>query len=228
MDEEWKKTWAAIERMRKQQDAPVDRWGCDQLYQRTASPRDQRFQILVSLLLSSQTKDEVTAAATHRLFLHAATAKQASKMEEAELARLIHPVGFYKRKAAYLKRLSLKLVEEYEGDIPQEVEKLCALPGIGPKMAHLAMNAAWGRCEGIGVDLHVHRICARLGWTSSSSNNNAMTPEDTRKQLQSWLPKEYWPKINHLLVGFGQTVCTARNPKCHTCLARPYCPFGRK
>lgn len=220
---EWKKTWTAIGKMRKAQVAPVDRWGCDQLFLKSASPEEKRFQILVSLLLSSQTKDEVTAAATQRLFAKASSAEKVYELQESELMELIYPVGFYKRKASYLRQVSRKLLEEYGGDIPKSVEELCKLPGIGPKMAHLAMNAAWGKCEGIGVDLHVHRICDRLGWT-----HDAKTPEDTRKQLQFWLPVERWPEINHLLVGFGQTVCTARNPKCHECLARPGCLFGNK
>lgn len=92
------------------------------------------------------------------------------------------------------------------------------MPGVGPKMGHILMNVAWGRAEGIGVDVHVHRISNRLKWVKSN------TPEQTRVQLESWLPKEYWPTINKTLVGFGQTICRPVGPKCNDCYVSEYCP----
>ena len=222
MDPSRKAVWEAIEKMRRKSLAPVDTMGCDQLYLCDSSPVDKRFQILASLMLSSQTKDEVTAEATRKLFSRAPSATNLSGMMEKDIEELIYPVSFYKRKAIYLKKASELILERHQGDIPQDVEGLCELPGVGPKMAHLTMQAAWGRCQGIAVDVHVHRICKRLAWTE-----DAKTPEDTRKQLEAWLPREFWPRINHLLVGFGQTVCTARAPDCEECLARRHCPFGK-
>jgi adenine-specific DNA glycosylase len=96
-----------------------------------------------------------------------------------------------------------------------------ALPGVGPKMAHLTMQVAWKNVIGIGVDTHVHRISNRLGWVKSN------TPEQTRMQLQRWLPHEYWGVVNLLLVGFGQKVCLPINPKCSDCLVNALCPTGR-
>ena len=125
------------------------------------------------------------------------------------------------RKVEYLKKTSQILIDEYDGDIPDTVEGLVALPGVGPKMAHLAMNIAWEKPTGIGVDTHVHRISARLGWTEG-----AKTPEDTRKSLESWLPEEKWIEINWLLVGFGQQTCLPIKPKCEECLNRRLCPYG--
>ena len=99
------------------------------------------------------------------------------------------------------------------------VEDLVKLPGIGPKMGYLALSCAWGKNDGIGVDVHVHRICQRLRFTKKPKN-----PEATRAQLESWLPKDKWQEINKLLVGFGQQICSAKAPNCSNCLNAPICP----
>lgn len=124
----------------------------------------------------------------------------------------------------YLKKTSSILKEKYNNDIPDSAEKLCELPGVGPKMAHICMQVAWDKISGIGVDTHVHRIANRLGWVKKMTK----IPEDTRKELESWLPKELWADVNHLLVGFGQTICTPQRPKCTDCLNKDICPFVRK
>ncbi|XP_054921748.1 endonuclease III-like protein 1 isoform X2 [Dermacentor andersoni] len=129
-----------------------------------------------------------------------------------------------KNKAKHLKQTAKVLLEKYDGDIPDSVEGLCSLPGVGPKMAYLAMSCGWGHTVGIGVDTHVHRISNRLGWLPAPTK----TPEQTRKALEAWLPRELWDEVNHLLVGFGQTVCKPVGPKCSTCLNMELCPFGRK
>lgn len=138
----------------------------------------------------------------------------------------------------YIKNTTAILKEEYSGDIPNTVESLCRLPGVGPKMAHLCMNIGWGIVTGIGnffyisaygtinlimsfvlgVDTHVHRISNRLGWVKSKM------PEDTSKQLEDWLPREFWDEVNHLLVGFGQTLCRPVHPRCGDCLNKDSCP----
>lgn len=114
-------------------------------------------------------------------------------------------------------------MNQYDNDIPKTVDELCKLPGVGPKMAHICMNVAWGELSGIGVDTHVHRISNRLGWVKKTTKK----PEDTRIQLESWLPKEYWSEVNHLLVGFGQEICLPRFPKCDQCLNFNICPFSK-
>jgi endonuclease-3 len=136
-----------------------------------------------------------------------------------EVDEAIRQVGFHTRKAQYLLKTSEILVRDYGGDIPPTLDKILELPGVGPKMAHILMNVGWGTPVGIGVDTHVHRICNRLGWVK-----NTRTPEQTRLQLESWLPRTYWGQINHLLVGFGQTICTPLNPHCDECPVNDLCP----
>ncbi|XP_031478537.1 endonuclease III homolog 1, chloroplastic isoform X3 [Nymphaea colorata] len=138
-------------------------------------------------------------------------------------------VGFYTRKAVYMKKVSEICLSKYGGDIPSSLEELLSLPGVGPKMAHLVMTVAWDNVQGICVDTHVHRICNRLGWVSKlGSTQKTSTPEETRVSLEYWLPKEEWAPINPLLVGFGQTVCTPLRPKCGSCLVNHICPSAFK
>jgi endonuclease-3 len=129
-------------------------------------------------------------------------------------------VGFHNLKTKYIKQAAELLRDKWNSDIPGTIEGLISLPGVGPKMAYLCMSAAWGRDEGIGVDVHVHRITNLWGW------NKTQQPEQTRAALESWLPKERWHDINNLLVGFGQTICLPVGRKCGDCkLAdRGLCP----
>ena len=124
---------------------------------------------------------------------------------------MIFVVGFHNNKTRYIKAAAEILRDEHNSDIPDTVEGLMGLPGVGPKMAYLCMSAAWGRTEGIGVDVHVHRITNLWGWHKTKD------PEDTRLMLQAWLPRDRWHEINHLLVGFGQTICTPVARKCGGC-----------
>ncbi|XP_044768084.1 endonuclease III-like protein 1 isoform X2 [Neomonachus schauinslandi] len=128
-----------------------------------------------------------------------------------------------KSKVKYIKQTSAILQQRYGGDIPASVAELVALPGVGPKMAHLAMAVAWGAVSGIAVDTHVHRIANRLGWTKTATKS----PEKTRAALEAWLPRELWSEINGLLVGFGQQTCLPVHPHCQACLNRSLCPAAR-
>ncbi|XP_063229476.1 endonuclease III-like protein 1 isoform X2 [Bacillus rossius redtenbacheri] len=219
----WQEVLRNIREMRKAKDAPVDDMGCDKCMEDDAPPKVRRYQSLISLMLSSQTKDQVTFAAMQRLRQHGLTVPGVLATDDETLGRLIYPVGFWKTKVKYIKRTSQILKEEYDEDIPGSVEELCKLPGVGPKMAHLCMNVAWGLLTGIGVDTHVHRISNRLGWLPKPTK----APEATRKALESWLPRQLWDEVNHLLVGFGQQVCRPVGPACTSCLNRDICPFGR-
>ena len=211
-----------IRKVREKFPAPVDSMGCDQSLHTNDKQSDQRFQILVSLMLSSQTKDQITWAAVQKLKeAGICNPKGLIEAKEKDIEDLIHPVGFYRRKAVYLKKVAYSLEHNYNGDIPNNVKELCSLPGVGPKMAHLCMQEAWNVNSGIGVDTHVHRISARLGWVPKKG---IKTPEQTREALESWLPREYWREINHLLVGFGQTICTPQRPKCDKCENNVLCP----
>ncbi|RWS21993.1 endonuclease III-like protein 1, partial [Leptotrombidium deliense] len=144
--------------------------------------------------------------------------------DESQIGELIKRVGFWKTKAKNIKKVANILKDEYNGDIPRTLEELLKLPGVGPKMALLAMNSAWNEVAGIAVDTHVHRIANRLAWVRKPTKQ----PEQTRKELESWLPKEYWNDINHDLVGFGQTICSAKNPSCSVCLNQKICPYTKK
>ena len=223
----WERLYANILEMRKDLSAPVDTMGCERAHDAAAEPKVQRFQCLVSLMLSSQTKDEVNFAAMTRLKENGLTVDNLINTDDETLGKLIYPVGFWKTKVKYLKRTSLILKEKYDCDIPKNVEELCKLPGVGPKMAYICMNVAWKKPTGIGVDTHVHRITNRLKWVSGPKSSNTKTPEETRKSLESWLPVSKWIEINWLLVGFGQQICRPVNPKCNECLNRDLCPVGK-
>ena len=240
--EGWEKTLETIKRWRA--DGPraaVDTMGCEKIadVEGEADGGDEakyrRYLTLTSAMLSSQTRDEINHAAMARLRAHGCTPENILNTDEDALDALLNPVGFHRRKAQYLRATAKILLEEYGGDIPPSVETLCALPGVGPKMAYLVMNVGWGEPTGICVDVHVHRISERLGWVpelalGKNGSPRKKTPEDTRAALESWLPKNEWIDINPLLVGFGQLTCTPLRPKCHECpLARDgSCPSAFK
>nr|XP_057925415.1 endonuclease III-like protein 1 [Doryrhamphus excisus] len=221
---EWKKQLGFIREMRSSRDAPVDHMGAEKCYDGEAPSNVRRFQVLVSLMLSSQTKDQVTAAAMQRLRAHGCTAEKILSTDDDTLGKLIYPVGFWRNKVKFLKRTAALLVKDFGGDIPDSVEGLVRLPGVGPKMAHLAMDIAWDQVSGIGVDTHVHRISNRLGWLRKPTKN----PEETRKALEEWLPRDLWSEMNWLLVGFGQQVCLPTNPLCSVCLNQHSCPSAHQ
>ena len=220
---QWRRVYKAIEEYRVTREAPVDTMGCDRLADSTAPPPTFRFQTLIALMLSSQTKDANTALAMSQLksgLDGGLSAQSVSAASLETLETLVRPASFHRQKAGHIQQTAARLLREQGGDIPQSVKGLCDLPGVGPKMAMLTMQAAWGESVGIGVDIHVHRIAERLGWSCSAAN-----PEATRVQLESWLPRELWASVNPLLVGFGQTTCSAKSPKCETsCPVRNQCP----
>ncbi|KAK6642825.1 Endonuclease III-like protein 1 [Polyplax serrata] len=224
----WEKTLSNIKEMRETRNAPVDTMGCDKCVDYNTKPEIMRFQALVSLMLSSQTKDEVTFAAMDRLKTYKTGLSIESILEISEeaLGQLIHPVGFWRRKAKYIKQTAELLKDKFSGDIPKTVELLCTLPGVGPKMAHICMKTAWGVVSGIGVDTHVHRISNRIGWVKTPTK----TPEQTRIALESWIPRDLWEEVNNLLVGFGQQTCKPVKPLCDTCANQAICPYvqGKK
>ncbi|XP_076003984.1 endonuclease III-like protein 1 [Genypterus blacodes] len=221
---DWRKQLGYIREMRSSHDAPVDKMGAGKCYDKEAPAHVRRFQVLVSLMLSSQTRDQVTAAAMQKLRAHGCTVENILATDDETLGKLIYPVGFWKTKVKYLKRTSCMLQQEFGGDIPSSVKELVRLPGVGPKMAHLAMDIAWDQVSGIGVDTHVHRISNRLGWVRKATKS----PEETRRELEAWLPRELWSEINWLLVGFGQQVCLPVNPLCSLCLNQHSCPSAHK
>ena len=175
-------------------------------------------------MLSSQTKDTTNAIAMRRLQTDlpppGLTLENILAVDPVKLNEMIYVVGFHNNKTRYIKATALILQDLWKSDIPDTIEGLMSLPGVGPKMAYLCLSAAWGRTEGIGVDVHVHRITNLWGWHKTKG------PEETRASLEAWLPREKWHEINHLLVGFGQTVCLPVGRKCDECRLseRGLCP----
>lgn len=180
------------------------------------SIRRTPFRILVSVLLSARTKDPVTKRASENLFSAAPTAAEVAALPEERIAELIFPVGFYKQKAAHIKKIAERVSQT--GEIPGNFEGLTALPGVGRKTANLVLALAFD-IPAIAVDTHVFRIAKRLGWASGS------TPEQVEEELKALFPKTHWQKINRTLVGFGQTICSPRNPQCSRCGISGNCPF---
>ncbi|XP_062999163.1 endonuclease III-like protein 1 [Elgaria multicarinata webbii] len=220
----WEQQLANIREMRKTRDAPVDQMGAGKCFDGDAPPEVMRYQVLLSLMLSSQTKDQVTSAAMMRLRERGLTVDNILETDDVTLGQLIYPVGFWKSKVRYIKQTTAILKRDYAGDIPKTVAGLVKLPGVGPKMAHLVMDIAWQNISGIGVDTHVHRIANRLKWTKKES----ALPEETRRALEEWLPRDLWSEINWLLVGFGQQICLPVHPRCSECRNKGICPAARK
>jgi len=174
------------------------------------------FRVLISTLLSSRTKDDITEKACNRLFAKADTPEKMYKLTETEIARLIYPVGFYKTKARNIKRVCSIILERYNGRVPGSMEDLLELPGVGRKTANLVLTLGFNTM-GICVDTHVMRITNRWGYVSTK---NAF---ETEMKLRKVLPKKYWKRINDLLVAYGQNLCTPISPFCSKCRLRPYC-----
>jgi len=170
----------------------------------------------VSCIISLRTKDEVTAKASERLFARAASPAAMAGLASEEIAELIYPAGFYRNKSEQIHEISRRLISEYGGDVPDEINNLLAFRGVGRKTANLVLTLGFGK-QGICVDTHVHRICNRWGYVSTR------TPEETEMALRAKLPPEYWIPINDLLVAFGQNVCAPISPRCSRCRLSDVC-----
>ncbi len=174
------------------------------------------FKVLVATILSARTKDEVTAEASQRLFAKADDVDSLAKLTEGEIRDLIFPVGFYKSKAKYLQKLP-EALGKFGKKIPQEIDELMQLPGVGRKTANLVLSAAFGK-DAICVDTHVHRIMNIWGYVSTK------TPLETEFALRSRLPRKYWKEVNKILVAFGQYTCRPVSPHCYRCVLEKDCP----
>ena len=175
------------------------------------------FKVLVATILSARTKDEVTATASGRLFAKAATVEELAELNEKTLQKLIFPVGFYKNKARYLAKLPEKLVIDFAAKVPDTMEGLLSLPGVGRKTANLVLAQAFA-IPAICVDTHVHRIMNIWGYVDTK------TPEQTEMALREKLPAKYWIPVNSLLVAFGQGTCRPVAPHCDRCVLEKRCP----
>ena len=176
------------------------------------------FQVLIATMLSAQTKDAVTAAASARLFEVARTPRTVAKLTTGQIEKLIYPVSFYRNKAVHVKRTCEQILSRYRGVVPSTMEELLTLPGVGRKTANLVLILAHRSGENICVDTHVHRISNRLGWVTTR------TPDETEHALYKATHKRWWPVINLYLVTWGQNVCRPVYPLCDSCAINSLCP----
>lgn len=176
------------------------------------------FQVLVATMLSAQTQDPVTFAASTRLFARAPTAAAMLRLDVDEIEQLIYPVSFYRNKARHVLDACRQLLDRYGGRVPATMEELLALPGVGRKTANLVLIVAHSSADNICVDTHVHRIANRLGWVRTR------TPEQTEEALYAAAPRRWWSSVNLYLVSWGQNVCRPVYPLCDACDLGRLCP----
>ncbi len=176
------------------------------------------YQILISTIISLRTKDETTRKAWKRLKKVADTPEKMLKLTQQEIERLIYPAGFYRNKARNILKLSQILLERFNGIVPQDMETLLSLPGVGRKTANLVLTEAFN-IDAICVDTHVHRISNRWGYVKTRN------PIETEMALRKKLPIKHWKEYNYLLVKFGQNICSPIHPKCDMCLLKNMCKY---
>ena len=179
------------------------------------------FQMLVSVVLSAQCTDERVNKTTPSIFSKYSTPQDFADMDIELLEELIHPCGFYKTKAKNLKRTAQILVEKYDGIVPNNMEDLMSLPGVGRKSANVIMLEAFDLPQGIAVDTHCKRIANRLGFSSESD------PAKIEQDLLKVIPKEYYKDVNHIFIWHGRNVCTSQKPKCDSCKLQQYCKSNK-
>ena len=174
------------------------------------------FKVLISCILSLRTKDDTTAAASSRLFKITDNPAKMLKIKDRTMEKTIYPVGFYRTKTRNIKSICRILVDKYKSRVPDEIDELLKLKGVGRKTANLVVTLGYNKL-GICVDTHVHRISNRLGYISTT------TPEKTEFALRKRLPQKHWIIYNDLLVTFGQNLCKPISPVCSICPIYNYC-----
>ncbi len=179
------------------------------------------FRILIGTILSQRTRDERTSLATDRLFRRFKSPKALAGAKESEVRELIRPVGFYNTKAKSIIKVAKKLVQEFGGKVPSDMDALLSLPSVGRKTANCVLVYGFDT-PAIPVDTHVHRISNRLGLVETK------TPEETEAELVKGVPRRYWLKLNDLFVRFGQTTCRPVGPRCGECALRAKCKYYRE
>jgi len=180
--------------------------------------QEDPFEVFIATMLSAQTRDAVTAAATARLFRVARTPRTIARLTERQIVKLIYPVSFYRHKAAHVRDTCRILVERFGGRVPSTMTELLTLPGVGRKTANLVLILSFRSLKNICVDTHVHRISNRLGWVRTR------TPDEKEQALYKATRPRWWPYINLYLVTWGQNVCRPIYPRCGACVIRPNCP----
>lgn len=179
------------------------------------------FKVLISTILSQRTRDENTSIAAKKLFSKFKTPQEIAHANVKEIQPLIKASGFYRVKAKRIKEVSQILVEKFKGKVPQNMEALLSLPGVGRKTANCVLVYGFQK-EAIPVDVHVNRISNRMGLVKTKK------PEETERELMKKVPKKFWKELNSLLVEFGKDICQPRNPKCYDCFITEFCDYPDK
>ena len=233
----WNLIFAALEKWNEETFNTALQSGTPSVSLVAVNYRHDPWAVLASTVLSLRTKDEVTLEASKRLLEKAPSPEELAALKKETIEKLIYPVGFYRNKAASLKKIAAILIEQYGGKIPSTMEELLALPGVGRKTANLVLNEAFD-IDAICVDIHVHRICNRCGWLgeqgspehsspepehSSEQSLQSKNPEETEMILRKILPKKFWKRINYLLVLYGQNLCRPVSPFCSRCVIKKHC-----
>ncbi len=181
---------------------------------------DTPLHLLIAVMLSAQSTDAMINKITPKLFAELNSAKDFADCDIKKLESLVKSSGFYHNKAKNIKAACKILCEKYNGNVPQTMEELISLPGVGRKTANVVLLNAFGICEGIAIDTHAKRISKRLGLTDNEE------PEKIEQDLLKKIPKNYWNLMNHLFVDHGRAICTSRNPKCDNCCVKTWCNFN--
>ena len=177
------------------------------------------FEMLIAVMLSAQCTDERVNKTTPYLFKKYNTPEKIWKMDIGELEKIIYPCGFYKNKAKNIKEMSRVIMETYDGKVPEIMEELVKLPGVGRKSANVVMLEAFNNPQGIAIDTHAKRIANRIGLSKQKN------PTKIEQDILKLLPKKYYKDVNHLLVWHGRKTCDSRKPKCDECPVRDYCNY---
>ena len=176
------------------------------------------FELLIMTILSAQTTDVTVNGLRDELFSAYPNAEALAAADQTEVERIIHPAGFFRSKAKNIIGASKKLCEDFGGEIPQTIEELTTLPGVGRKTANIVTNHGFHKAYGIAVDTHVKRLSRRLGFTKSTD------PDTIEKDLTALLDRSWWEHVNYLFISHGRAVCTAKKPACERCIIRDHCP----
>ncbi|MEJ5299876.1 MAG: endonuclease III [Thermodesulforhabdaceae bacterium] len=180
------------------------------------------FELLVAVILSAQCKDERVNQVTTKLFKQCKTPQDFINIPVEQLEEIIRPTGFFRQKARTLKNCAEMLEKRFGGKVPENIDDLTKLPGVGRKTAAMVLGNAYGIEEGIAVDRHVQRVVNRLGVSGSSQ------PEIIERELMNLVPKTIWTWFSNALILHGRRTCTAKNPKCNACSLQPWCDYGKQ
>lgn len=178
------------------------------------------YLVLICCILSLRTNDKITIGAAKRMLELAKTPLEMTKVSCEKLQKAIYPVGFYQNKASQIIELSKEITEKHKGEVPDEIDELTKFKGVGRKTANLVLTKGFNK-PAICVDIHVHRICNRLGYVKTNK------PDDTEMALRKKLPKKYWINFNTYLVTLGQNICKPQNPKCNLCPVANFCRYQK-